>query len=400
MKTGIQALAVAVPQSYLAIEDLALARGVAPTKYTVGLGAREMAVPRPSEDSVALAATAVSRLLETSGVARADIGMLVVGTESGVDHSKPVASFVQGLLGLPTTMRTFDTKHACYGGTAALMGACDFIASGSSRGKSAIVVASDVARYGVHSAGEPTQGGGAVAMLVSNQPDVLAIELGTSGVFSSHVHDFWRPHGRREALVDGHYSIDCYLRAVAGAYRMWRENAGLRHTDLASALYHVPFCKMARKAHSHVRACELADSNGGAVLDDAAMLQEEADSATDFEERVGASLYLPSRIGNTYTASLYFGLASLLMKKEGLADKRIGLFSYGSGCASEFFSGIVGPDAAKVVARAGIEGLLAQRTRIDVPEYERIMALSGPEAAPAGSFRFVGLEEDRRTYAS
>ena len=176
-RVGIEALAVAVPRRYLAIEDLAAARGVDPAKYTVGLGAREMAVADPGEDTVALAATAAARLLCLPHVDRSTIGMLVVGTETGVDHSKPVASFVQGLLDLPRTMRTFDTQHACYGGTAALMAAGDWIASGNADGRTALVICSDIARYGVGTAGEPTQGGAAVAMLVSDRPELLARDV-------------------------------------------------------------------------------------------------------------------------------------------------------------------------------------------------------------------------------
>jgi hydroxymethylglutaryl-CoA synthase len=414
MKTpvGIEAIAVAAPRRYLAIEDLAVARGVAPEKYTVGLGAREMAVAGPGEDTVALAATAAARLLRMPGVDAASIGMLVVGTETGVDHSKPVASFVQGLLDLPRTMRTFDTQHACYGGTAALMAACDWIASGSADGRTALVICSDIARYGVNSAGEPTQGGAAVAMLVSDRPEVLALDHGLSGVFSTDVHDFWRPLGRREALVDGHYSIECYLDAVAGAYRAWRQRATARELlregptyrseQLARIVYHVPFCKMARKAHAHVRKCELADM-GGIALDAAALAREEALGVASFESQVAPSLMLASRIGNTYTSSLYLGIASLLHAQGAeLAGKRIGLFSYGSGCSSEFFSGVVGSRAAAVIAAARLDELLAARTRIDVAEYEHIMALpretdDATDAAP-GTFRFAGVRDDRRTY--
>jgi hydroxymethylglutaryl-CoA synthase len=414
MKTrvGIEALAVAVPRRYLAIEDLAVARGVAPAKYTIGLGAREMAVPDPSEDTVALAATAAARLFRAQSIDRSQIGMLIVGTETGVDHSKPVASFVQGLLELPRTMRTFDTQHACYGGTAALMAACDWIASGNADGKSALVICSDIARYGVSSAGEPTQGGGAVAMLVSARPEIVEIDQGMSGVFSTDVHDFWRPLGRREAVVDGHYSIDCYLAAVAGAYGAWRARALARelvHDDvtplseqLARIVYHVPFCKMARKAHAHVRKWELEQRNGG-PLDAAAVTQEETAGAASFETQVAPSLTLASRIGNTYTGSLYLGLASL-MHAEGakLAGKRIGLFSYGSGCASEFFSGVVGPRAGEMVLKAGLDEILGKRTRVDVAEYERIMALPRESALPAdaapGTFLFAGVKDDRRTY--
>ena len=411
-RVGIEAIAVAVPQRYLAIEDLAVARGVAPAKYTSGLGAREMAVADPSEDTVALAATAAARLLRAHDVDRAQIGMLIVGTETGVDHSKPVASYVQGLLELPRTMRTFDTQHACYGGTAALMAACDWIASGNADGRSALVICSDIARYGVATAGEPTQGGGAVAMLVSARPEIVAIDHGVSGVFSTDVHDFWRPLGRREAVVDGHYSIDCYLTAVAGAYRGWRERATarelLRHDaaplseQLARVVYHVPFCKMARKAHAHLRRCELEDARG-APLDAAAQAREDADGAASFETQVAPSLVLASRIGNTYTGSLYLGIASLLHAEGAkLAGRRIGLFSYGSGCSSEFFSGVVGAQAAEQVAKAGIDALLASRTRVDVAGYERIMELSRDAAlvteAPGGTFLFSGVRDDRRTY--
>ena len=410
VRVGIEAIAVALPKRFLPIEELAKARGIEPAKLTVGLGAREMAVPDPGEDTVALAATAVAKLLATSGVDPARVGMLVVGTETGVDHSKPVASFVQGLVGLPREMRTFDTQHACYGATAALMAASDWIASGSAEGRVAIVVASDVARYGLRTAGEPTQGGGAVALLVSADPQLLELDR-VSGAFSTDVHDFWRPIGRREAVVDGHYSIQCYLDAVAGAYRGWRERAirrelvsggELASAELARIAYHVPFCKMARKAHLHVRKTEL-EGRAGAPLEGEALAAEEKAAAASFEAQVASSLWLPSRVGNTYTAALYMSLASLLhADAAALAGKRVGLFSYGSGCSSEFFSGVVGPRAAEVVARARLDEALAERVAVDVGEYERIMNLPGDaplaEPPPAGGFRFAGVVESRRTY--
>ena len=158
-RVGIESLAVAVPHRYLDIEDLAKARGVDPAKYTQGLGAKQMVVAEPGEDSAALAATAAKRLIDQTRIDPAKIGMLVVGTETGVDHSKAVASYVQGMLKLPRGMRTFDVQHACYGATAALMAATEWIASGAGAGKYAIVIGSDLARYELNTAGEPTQGG-------------------------------------------------------------------------------------------------------------------------------------------------------------------------------------------------------------------------------------------------
>ncbi len=410
-QVGIEAVALAVPRRYVDIEDLARARGVDPAKYTAGLGAREMAVNDPGEDAVALAATAVARLVRNNEVDPSRVGMLVVGTETGVDHSKAVASHVQGLLKLPRTMRTFDTQHACYGGTAGLMAASEWIASGAAAGRSAIVVCSDVARYGLNTAGEPTQGGGAVALLVSEKPDLLALDVGLNGTCSMDVYDFWRPHGRREALVDGHYSINCYLEALSGAYRGWRERAlekevvrwgdTLPGEQLARILYHVPFCKMARKAHTQLRLCDLEDAPGTSTSPEAR--EESAKSQASYNEQVASSLVLNARVGNVYTASLYLALAGLLHgEAAALAGKRVGLLSYGSGCCAEFFSGVVGEGAAARMARADVDGVMAARERITIEEYERIMGLPSDTPEPVepapGTFRLAEIRDGRRNY--
>jgi len=411
---GIEALSIAVPRRYVDIEDLARARGVDPAKYTAGLGAKEMAVADPGEDAGALAACAAARLMHQHEVDPARIGMVVVGTETGVDHSKPVASHVQGLLKLPRTLRTFDTQHACYGGTAGLMAAAEWIASGAAAGRSALVVCSDIARYGLNTAGEPTQGGGAVALLVSEQPELLAIDIGLNGAYSQDVYDFWRPIGQREARVDGHYSIQCYLDALAGAYRGWRERA-LAHEvvrwgdtlpgeQLARVLYHVPFCKMARKAHSQMRLCDLEDNPAGRELP-AAAREEAAKSPSSYEAQVAPSLGLNARIGNVYTASLYLALAGLLQREaEAVAGKRIGLLSYGSGCAAEFYSGVVGTGAVQRFARSEVEAVMSRRERVSVKEYERIMSLpsDAPEDfSPApGEFRLLEIRDHRRLYSA
>ena len=411
---GIEALAVAVPERFLSLEDLAVARGVEPAKYTAGLGGREMAVADPGEDSVALAATAVAKLLKSYDVDANRIGMLVVGTETGVDHSKAVASYVQGLLGLPRSMRTYDTQHACYGGTAALMAASDWIAAGHAHGKAAIVVCSDIARYGLRTAGEPTQGAGAVALLVSDKPDLFELDRGVSGMASSHVFDFWRPLGSREAVVDGHYSINCYLEAVSDAYDGWKKLALdreiVRHSDtlpseqLSRIAYHVPFCKMAKKAHLHLRKLEVK-AKLGRDLTAEELLAEDRAAAISFENQVAPTLALAARIGNTYTGSLYLGLASLLHNQgAALSGKRVGMFSYGSGNSSEFFSGVVGTKAASRIAKAELDHLLASRRRITMEEYEQVMEMNAsapPQTQPKpGAFRFTGITEHRRNYVA
>src|SRR3954452_9676595 len=164
---GIDTMSLAAPGGDVELADLAVARGVPPGKFIDGLGVERMAVARAHEDPVALAATAARRLFTTADIDPSTIGMCVVGTESAVDHSKPVAAYLHRLLGLPQQCRVFEAKHACFGGTAGLLAALDWIAAGSARGRKALIVCTDIARYGLKSAGEPTQGAGAVAIVVS-----------------------------------------------------------------------------------------------------------------------------------------------------------------------------------------------------------------------------------------
>jgi len=100
MSVGIEALGVAVPSTCIEMEALAKARGVEPSKYLDGIGTWRMAVAQADEDTVTLAARAAQHALAAAGVSPNDIGLLVVGTETAVDHSKPVASYVQSMLGV------------------------------------------------------------------------------------------------------------------------------------------------------------------------------------------------------------------------------------------------------------------------------------------------------------
>src|SRR6056297_566079 len=214
---GIDALACAGPAGFGEMTDLASARGVDPAKYLKGLGQRRMAIASPCEDPVTMATEAARRAMQGFGIEPEEIGTLIVGTETGVDHSKPVAVYLHELLGLDRRCRTFETKHACYGASAGLTASMDWIASGRARGRKALVIASDIARYGLGTAGEPTQGAGAVAMVVSDKPRLLSMDPCRIGDYTRQVMDFWRPLYSKYAFADGHYSIQCYLDALTGA---------------------------------------------------------------------------------------------------------------------------------------------------------------------------------------
>lgn len=395
---GIDALGVHLPRYVLPLDRLAAARGVPADKITVGLGAHAMAVTPPWEDTVTLAVNAAAPLFARGDVRRDEIGLLVLGTETAVDHAKPASIFVHELLGLPSSCRTFEVKHACYGGTAGVLLAADWVRSPASRGRKALVLASDIARYDVGSSAEFTQGAGAAAMVVSAAPRLLRIDPVT-GVHARSVWDFWRPLDRREALVDGKFSLDCYLDALTGAIADWRagrngSGAGPLLERFAAFLYHTPFPKMAQKAHARLVAGEEGD---------------DATRATAFErsyaERVEPWLALARQSGNTYTASLWLALAWIAEQHAAALEERdVALFSYGSGSCAEFFTGRFPAGSSAAAGAIGASALLAGRREVDVAEYEALLR-EGPRGGtpPAGygaACHLADVRDHKREYRS
>src|SRR6185437_12659142 len=64
------------------------------------------------EDSVTMATNAAKRLLKPEDVK--DIGLFITATESSLDSSKSLSTWVHEALKLPTSCRNFEIKHACY----------------------------------------------------------------------------------------------------------------------------------------------------------------------------------------------------------------------------------------------------------------------------------------------
>ena len=406
---GIDAMAFHGPECFVDMEDLAQARGVAPEKFTLGIGQRQMAVATPCEDTVTMAALAGRKALADFDIDPDEIGTLIVGTETGVDHSKPVAVYVHELLGLPTTCRTFETKHACYGAMAGLTSASDWILAGRARGRKALIIASDIARYGLNTPGEPTQGAGAVAMVVSSEPRLLTLDTELEGDYTRQVMDFWRPLYSKYAFADGHYSIECYLDALSACWADAVDKAGGNHdavalSQLDACFYHVPFTKMAKKAHHRHWEVEL-----GRGIDPTSSLGAEVSAC--YKQRVEPWLSLNAVVGNIYTGSLFLSLMDYLRKATGEQEGRpVSLFSYGSGCGAAFSVGRVSTGASAYRSALDPSDHLAGRRRLPIEEYERL-CLAGDEADqnesgkadPArwgltGDLHYVGTVDHQRRY--
>ena len=101
-----------------------------------------------------------------------------------------------------TDVEGVDSINACFGGTAALFNAVNWIESSYWDGRLACVVMGDIAVYGKGSA-RPTGGAGAVALLVGpNAP--LVFERGLRATHIAHAYDFYKPVMDSEyPLVDG-----------------------------------------------------------------------------------------------------------------------------------------------------------------------------------------------------
>lgn len=223
-------------------------------RAVVGTGFR---MAGPHETIYTMAANAVLRLIQDYEVDVERVGMLAFGTESSTDNSAG-AIIVKGMVDqalrdlgrrpLSRRCEVPELKHACLGGVYALKAALRYVASDGA-GRQAIVVCGDIAEYARGSSGEPTQGAGAVAMLVEEDPALLALDLRNAGSASDYRGpDFRKPFARyAERTTDapggkvhdyprfsGPYSTTCYVDEVIQAVAALRANLGLS----AEALWH------------------------------------------------------------------------------------------------------------------------------------------------------------------
>ncbi|TFJ92495.1 hydroxymethylglutaryl-CoA synthase [Lentibacillus salicampi] len=350
MKIGIDKIGFYAPHLYVDMIELAEKRGVDPDKFTIGIGQDKMAVAPITQDAVTMAANAASDILDDAD--KQAIDFVIFGTETGVDSSKSAAVYVHELLGLNPYARAIEVKQACYGATAGIQMAKAHIAMNTD--SKVLVLGSDIARYGLHTSGEATQGAGAVALLISADPHIMALE-DQSVYFTADVMDFWRPVYSDKAFADGKLSNEQYIAFFSKVWEQYKAKSGLGFEDFEAMTFHLPYTKMGKKALNP-------------VLDE---------TTEDVQERLKSNYQISTgynrNVGNIYTGSLYLSLLSLLEQKDDLqASARIGMFSYGSGAVGEFFTGILQNDYRNYLCIKQHSALFASRREVTVEEYEAI----------------------------
>ncbi len=349
MRIGIDKMAFATTNDYLDLVELAKERGVDPNKFTIGIGQDLQVVVPPTQDIVTLGATAAKKLLTPE--LEKNISTVIAATESGIDNSKASAIYIKHLLGLSDFTRTVEMKEACYSATAAIQFAKGVVALNPQ--ETVLVIAADIARYGLNTPGEVTQGAGAVAMLISRNPHILTLE-DTTVAYSKDIMDFWRPLYATEALVDGKYSTNVYIEFFLQTFTRYQQLTGRELADFAALTFHMPFTKMGKKGLEGL----LKDRND--------------EVAQRLRTQLTASQLFSRQIGNLYTGSLYLSLMSLLQNSALRAGSRIGLFSYGSGAEGEFYTGILEDGYEHYMNN--IQEELKHRHQVSVAEYEKLFS--------------------------
>jgi len=425
MPVGIDDLAIYIPKLYIDYKDFAEARGIDPRKLEYGIGVKKMALVDTNQDPACMAANACLKLMQKNHLHPEDIGRMYVATESGLDESKAMNSFVIGMLEQVYGESSFEhaggieCKFACVSGSYALYDNTNWIRADENNGKAAIVIVSDIAKYDIGSAGEYTQGAGAVAMLIKQNPRLLAFDQKVTSTIISNEYDFYRPCGKDTPVVNGTYSNLLYLIQVRKAFDSYKEKAirtGLirlkdgesitDHIDLFSV--HLPYRRMGEKALAYLLRHEWRylprwnkvikevglqetvpkDPRGTieSILADTEFMKADerfrrAFMQTSFynevfEKKMASSLEASTIIGNLYTASMYMGFRSLLefeyKKGTDLESKRVGFGSYGSGSSAMVFTGVIQSEYKEIVEGMNLEEEIGPRKKISIDEYERL----------------------------
>ena len=311
-----------------------------------------------------------------------------------------------------TNIEGVATCNVCFGGTKALFNSINWVESSSLDGRDAIVCAGDIALYKKGNA-RPTGGAGCVAMLVG--PDApLAFEPGKRGTYMQHAYDFYKPDLTSEyPVVDGHFSVSCYTEAVDACYKAYNEReASLQTSRIANGvhepsqdatpldrfdhvLFHSPTCKLVAKSYGRLLYNDYRVNPEKATFDSVPKELKNLsyeDSLTDktvektfmalskkkFQTRVQPGIQVPTMCGNMYCASVYGSLVALLsnVNSEEFKGRRIGIFSYGSGLASSFFSMKVVGDVSPMAKHLNLHERLDARRTVPPETYDEVSALS------------------------
>lgn len=437
MNVGIDSISFYIPKLYLPISTLANKRNIESDKLIKGLGLHKMSFPDQHQDVVTFAANAGLKLIQQENINPSEIARIYIGSESGVDSSKPIASYVLSLLESKVGIGSFrncdvvDLTFACIGGVDALQNCLDYIRLNPT--KKAIVIASDNAKYDLESSGEYTQGAGAIAMLITSNPRVLNFS-NEVGVSSEGVFDFFKPRRsfskseitnskdnpewfgvienevsiyKEQPVFDGQYSNQCYINRITEAYEHFKresQQTGKVYENWSSILMHLPYCYQGRRTFIEIFANEnpelLNNQIGETEKDKQKALTKSSEYLELINEKIYPSEIASSQIGNIYTGSIFLGMLSALCyhakQNTPLENKKVGFIAYGSGSKSKVFEATVCENWKSVISQINLFETLENNHSIDFETYEKLhkKELQHSVLAPKNEFVLASIEKD------
>jgi len=342
--------------------DLERMDNIQQVRRSIGLG---------FEDPVTNAVAAARPIVDMLGDRKEAIEVLITSSESGIDYSKSIASYVHKYLGLGHRCRLLEVKQACYAATGALQLAAGYLASGLSPEAKVLVIATDVALVDARASyAEPATGFGAAAMLLGDQPEILRLDGGAFGMHSYEIMDSARPTPEAD-IADVDRSLFAYLDCLSRSFADYcsRVTSADYTSTFDQLCLHTPFAGLVKAAHR-----KMMRESG--VSDPAAI-------AADFARRIEPSLVYPRQVGNLCSGSLYLALASLIDNRPDDAPARVGLFSYGSGCSAEFFSGVIDAASHAALRPFTLREQLARRTPLSFDQYTELLHANLAAIVPA-----------------
>ena len=363
MKVGIESMNVYLGAASLDVRLLAESRGLDIERFYDNLIVEEKSVALPFEDPISIAVNAAKPIIDPlSEKEKNAIEMVIVGTECGLDLEKAMSTDVHHFLGLQRNCRLFEIKQACYAATAGLQTAVNFVRTKPQA--KALVIGSDVYRQldihpGITDYFEPNMGIGSVAMLVSSYPEILMVDLDASGYYGFHSYDDMQPMPYRH-MGDSDLSLLTYMDCCEGSIKHYLEQFDADYATTFDYLaFHTPFVGMVKGAHR-------------SMMRKFTSIKDEVEIQQDFDNRIGPAAQYCKRVGNIMCSSLYLALAGSIDFGSFENPRRVGLYSYGSCCSSEFFSGLLTQRAQDKLAKMNIKKQLDNRYALTFEEYESL----------------------------
>jgi len=401
LNVGIDSIGFYAPRFYIKLEELAKARKVSPSKYREGLLLKELRFTDSNEDAISLGFHAARTALLRGNINPKEIDGVFVGTETETYAAKSISNIFTELLEIPTNCLTQDILNACASGTLAILDAISLVELGVVT--KALVIITDISTYEKNSKGEPTQGAGAVAMVISKNPRIASFSR-SFGKVSGNVDDFFRPKGEKNAQVFSQYSVNSYLNLQMRAYEDLEKKIGDINADYF--IFHGPYARLPLKLmyklisknwlyrmekkitkYSPFPKQKTLDRIFSEIaiipdfiVDQLAKITSNSSDIELFKMRlrdiikntVLPQLHVPMYFGNMYSASLWVQLQYLL--ETGLKPNDYVYFgSYGSGATC--ISGLIKINEGfmEIINKSPtVRDIMKRKTKKSIPEYEDI----------------------------